>query len=106
MKIEYPADPIVEDLLNRIKSRSDAGMKTYGQPMTRTDLPPNFWKTAAVEEIIDFLLYFLRLQRTRKEAEAFAEECRWVADRYEEPESVMSFDDVVSLLDFIYGKDK
>lgn len=106
--LSYPQDPIVEELLNRIKARSDEGMKTYGQPLTRADLSPAFWHNAATEEMIDFLLYFLRLRRSREDAETFLKErltnsSEWYDGArfdYYEPE------DVHALLDFIYGAKK
>lgn len=67
--ISYPADPIVEELLNLIKRRSDEGMKKFGQPLTRTDLPADHWRKNAIEELIDLLLYLQRSMKTRTEVE-------------------------------------
>ena len=62
-EIEYPADPIVEEVLNRIKTRADAGMVKYGTSMMRTDVDDIGWCQHAIEELLDAALYLTRLKR-------------------------------------------
>lgn len=54
-------DPIVLSVLERIKSRSDAGMKKYGVPMTRKDIDTLQWLRHAQEEALDLAVYLERV---------------------------------------------
>lgn len=63
MKISYPTDPIVETIVNKFLSRSEAGMETYGVPMTRDDVSTEQWLTHAQEELMDGILYLEALKR-------------------------------------------
>jgi hypothetical protein len=62
LRVAYPADPIVEAVLRRIVTRADAGMRVYGQPMTRTDIGTAQWIDHAIEELLDAALYLTRLK--------------------------------------------
>jgi hypothetical protein len=102
---DYPKDAIVAELLALIKKRADEGMQKYGTPMTRTDLQPGFWQQAAIEEMIDFLLYFLRLRRTKAEALdfAFKNHCTLECCRASSGKWAWTTEQIEALLDFIYG---
>lgn len=54
-------DPIVDSVLNRIRSRSEAGMKKYGVTMARTDVSTLQWLRHAQEEALDMAVYLERL---------------------------------------------
>lgn len=103
---DYPKDAVVAELIALIKKRADEGMEKYGTPMTRTDLQAGFWQHAAIEEMIDFLLYFLRLRRTRAEAEAFVSGYTKTIETDWDEYIVVPHERVVELLDFIYGTGK
>ena len=50
-------DPVILEVLEKIKKRSDAGMKKYGVPMTRDDIDTLQWLRHAQEEAMDFAVY-------------------------------------------------
>lgn len=54
-------DPIILEVLEKIKKRSDAGMKKYGVPMTREDVDTLQWLRHAQEEAMDFAVYLQRI---------------------------------------------
>ena len=58
---DYRDDPIVLQVLQRIKDRSTAGMKTYGVPMTRPDIGTIEWLRHAQEEALDLAIYLERI---------------------------------------------
>lgn len=59
--IEYPQDPIVERVLNLVKTRADAGMVKYGVSMMRNDLDTIAWVKHAREEALDLAVYLTRV---------------------------------------------
>jgi hypothetical protein len=79
-KLTHLDDPIVVGVLEKIKSRSDAGMNKYGVPMSRPDLTTIEWLQHAQEEALDFAVY---LEKLKQEA------------------CVLSRDDMVLLISFI-----
>lgn len=54
-------DPIVMKVLEKVKSRSDTGMKKYGVPMTRRDVDTIQWLRHAQEEAMDLAVYLERV---------------------------------------------
>lgn len=52
-----------ESVIEKIRSRRDAGRKKYGQTMERTDLNHLQWLVHAQEEAMDFAIYLERLIR-------------------------------------------
>ena len=62
MEISFPQDAVVESVLCRIVKRAEAGMETYGKPMTRSDLTMNQWLDNAIEEALDFALYLTKIK--------------------------------------------
>lgn len=59
----YLNDPIVVDVIERIKTRADKGMQTYGVPMTRPDVTTVEWLRHAQEEAMDLAIYLERCIR-------------------------------------------
>jgi len=55
------SDPIVDQVLDRIRRRSDAGMKKYGVTMLRDDTSTIEWLRHAQEEALDFAVYIERV---------------------------------------------
>jgi hypothetical protein len=56
-------DSIVESVINKIKSRSEVGIKKYGVTLDRTDFTTIQWIDAAIEEQMDNILYLTRLKK-------------------------------------------
>lgn len=63
----YLNDPIVVDVLERIKTRADEGMEKYGVPMTREDIDTVGWLRHAQEEALDLAIYLERIIRDLQE---------------------------------------
>lgn len=53
-------DPIVMKVLEKVQSRSDAGMKKYGVSMARPDVTTVEWLRHAQEEALDLAVYLER----------------------------------------------
>jgi hypothetical protein len=64
----YKDDPIVLAVLQRVKDRSTAGMKTYGVPMSRPDVSTIEWLRHAQEEALDLAVYLERIISDLEEA--------------------------------------
>jgi histidinol dehydrogenase len=56
-------DSIVESVIEKIKSRSDLGIKKYNKTLDRTDMSTIEWLDAAIEEQMDNILYLTRLKK-------------------------------------------
>ena len=54
---------IEETVIEKIRSRRDAGRKKYGTTMERTDLSRAQWLQHAQEEALDLAIYLQRLMR-------------------------------------------
>jgi hypothetical protein len=63
----YLNDPIVVDVIERIKERADKGMAKYGVPMTRPDVTTVEWLRHAQEEAMDLAIYLERCIRDLEE---------------------------------------
>ena len=61
MSIEGVSDPIVEAVMTRMANRSEQGMKTYGVPMTRSDVTTVEWLRHGQEEALDLAVYLERI---------------------------------------------
>lgn len=59
--IAYPQDPIIEAVLNKIKSRADVGMVKYGVSMHGNDGSTLYWLRHAQEEAMDLANYLEKL---------------------------------------------
>lgn len=53
-------DPIVEMVRERLKSRSEVGIRKYGKTLARKDLSLKQWLYHALEESLDHCLYLQR----------------------------------------------
>lgn len=60
-------DSIVEEVVNKIKSRSEIGIKKYGKTLDRKDMSTIEWIDAAIEEQMDNILYLTRLKKDLSE---------------------------------------
>ena len=63
---EVKSDPIVEDVINKFRKRSEAGMLKYNTTLDRTDLSTLDWVTHLQEELMDAILYVERLKKEIK----------------------------------------
>jgi len=55
-------DPIVAEVIQRMKDRSIAGMKKFGVPMTRPDVTTEEWIDNTIEELLDAAVYLTRVK--------------------------------------------
>ena len=53
-------DPIVEMVRERLKTRSEVGIRKYGKTLARKDLSLKQWLYHALEEAMDYCLYLQR----------------------------------------------
>lgn len=58
--LTHKDDPIVMKVLEKVQSRSDAGMKKYGVSMARPDVTTVEWLKHAQEEALDLAVYLER----------------------------------------------
>jgi len=56
-------DTIVEDVINKFRKRSEAGMLKYNTTLDRTDLSTLDWLTHLQEELMDAVLYVEKLKK-------------------------------------------
>jgi hypothetical protein len=63
---EVKGDTIVEDVINKFRKRSEAGMLKYNTTLDRTDLSSLDWITHLQEELMDAILYVERLKKEIK----------------------------------------
>ena len=54
-------DSVVNKVINKIQSRSEAGIKKYNTTMDRTDLDKLDWLIHAQEEAMDLAIYLQKL---------------------------------------------
>ena len=59
---EQEPDPVTETIAERVRARSDEGMKKYGTSMLREDLDTIQWIDHAIEEALDLAVYLERLK--------------------------------------------
>ena len=63
---EVKSDTIVEDVINKFRKRSEAGILKYNTTLDRTDLSTLDWLTHLQEELMDAILYVERLKKEIK----------------------------------------
>jgi hypothetical protein len=63
---EVKSDTIVEDVINKFRKRSEAGMLKYNTTLDRTDLSTLDWLTHLQEELMDAVLYVERFKKEIK----------------------------------------
>lgn len=59
---EQEPDPVTETIAERVRSRSDEGMRKYKTSMLREDLTTTEWIDHAIEEALDLAVYLERLK--------------------------------------------
>ena len=59
-------DTVVEDVVNKFRKRSEAGMLKYNTTLDRTDLSTLDWITHLQDELMDAILYVERLKKEIK----------------------------------------
>ena len=62
VKPKHDPDPIVNTVIQRMRDRSEEGMKTYNCTMMREDLSTPQWIDHAIEELLDAAIYLERLK--------------------------------------------
>ena len=65
-------DEIIEQVINKIKSRSDVGFKKYGVTLADDDQPLDRWLQHLQEELMDAVNY---LEKARSVLREEIEEC-------------------------------
>tara|TARA_E500000331_G_C16634110_1_gene445649 strand:+ start:264 stop:467 length:204 start_codon:yes stop_codon:yes gene_type:complete len=60
-------DPIVNAVIHKFMTRSDEGMKKYGQSMADNSANTLFWIDNAQDELMDGILYLEKLKETWKD---------------------------------------
>lgn len=63
VEVLHTQDPVVQEVVNKLVSRSKQGMKTYGVTMEGNPLSAKEWINHAVEEALDLANYLTRLKR-------------------------------------------
>ena len=63
-------DPIVESVVQKLRSRSAVGIKKYGTTLEdNNELSVGEWVEFAQEEVMDFILYLEKLKEKIRDAE-------------------------------------
>ena len=62
MSMSEDKDPIVQTVIDRMRSRSEVGMEKYGVTMMRDDVSTIEWIDHAIEELLDGAIYLERLK--------------------------------------------
>ena len=65
-------DKIIEQVINKIKSRSDVGFKKYGVTLANDDQPLDVWLQHLQEELMDAVNY---IEKARMVLRDEIEEC-------------------------------
>jgi len=63
-----PECPIVREVMAKLATRADEGMKTYGTTMARKDLTTIQWIDHAIEEALDLANYLTRIKADLRQA--------------------------------------
>ena len=62
-----PRDIIIQQVIDKIKSRSDVGFKKYGVTLKDDDQPLNVWLTHIQEELMDAVNYIEKAKDVLKQ---------------------------------------
>lgn len=62
MITQHSKDPVVEAIVSKFRTRSEAGMNSYGQTMADNPKPLLAWIDDAQEELMDAILYLERIR--------------------------------------------
>ena len=67
---EFQPDSVVQEIIDRFRSRAEFGKKKYGTDLDRQDLSLLDWITHFREEMMDGLLYITRIEHELKKKQA------------------------------------
>ena len=67
---EFKPDSVVQEIIDRFRSRAEFGMKKYGTDLDRQDLSLLDWIAHAREEAMDYVLYLTKIERELKKKQA------------------------------------
>jgi len=67
---DYEQDSIIQELRDMLLQRSETGIRKYGTTLDRNDLEASEWCQHALEEVLDFAGYVLRLKKDLEAIEA------------------------------------
>jgi hypothetical protein len=59
-------DSVVQEVIEKMQSRSSVGIEKYGTTLDRKDLTTEQWIDHAIEEAMDFTLYLTKIKRELK----------------------------------------
>lgn len=62
----FKYDSVVNEVINKFKSRARFGKEKYGTDLDRTDLTTNDWILHVQEELMDAILYLEKLKKQVK----------------------------------------
>ena len=67
---DFKPDSVVQEIIDRFRSRAEFGMKKYGTDLDRQDLSLLDWIAHFREEMMDGLLYITRIEQELKKKQA------------------------------------
>ena len=76
MTHDTATDPVVEQVREKLKQRSEAGQRKYGTTLQRTDLSTGDWITHLQEELLDAANYCQVLINKRNQSRDFHQQAR------------------------------
>jgi hypothetical protein len=59
-------DSVVESIIDKFRQRSAVGIKKYNTTLDRTDLSEDQWKDHLLEELMDAILYLMKIRNENK----------------------------------------
>jgi hypothetical protein len=59
-------DSVVESIIEKFRQRSAVGIKKYNTTLDRTDLSEEQWKDHLLEELMDGILYLMKIRNENK----------------------------------------
>jgi hypothetical protein len=59
-------DSVVESIIEKFRQRSAVGIKKYNTTLDRTDLSEDQWKDHLLEELMDAILYLMKIRNENK----------------------------------------
>jgi len=62
--VDLPECPIASEVMRKVGSRAEEGMKTYGKTLADNPLPTDQWIDHTIEELLDAANYLTRLKQS------------------------------------------
>jgi hypothetical protein len=59
-------DSVVESIIDKFRQRSAVGIKKYNTTLDRTDFSEDQWKDHLLEELMDAILYLMKIRNENK----------------------------------------